>query len=82
MWRAFFVALGISFCILGGECLIIDNAVLAKSDPENLEAVPPLPIGEKRSRVVKPPEWAPWSLISVGAVTLIYSFTIPRRNAT
>jgi hypothetical protein len=26
-----------------------------------------------------PPDWAPWSLLSLGAVTIIYSFTIPKR---
>ncbi len=29
MWRALFSALGICLLILGGECLVVDNAVLA-----------------------------------------------------
>ena len=28
-----------------------------------------------------PPEWAPWSLMSAGAVIILYSFTIPKRIA-
>ncbi len=79
MWRAFFVAMGIVLCIVGGECLIIDKAVLAKSEDGttafNANQQPTGPI----SRDLKPPEWAPWTFISVGAVVLLYSFTIPRR---
>lgn len=30
---------------------------------------------------VVPPEWAPWSLMSAGAVIILYSFTIPKRMA-
>jgi hypothetical protein len=30
-------------------------------------------------REVEPPEWAPWSLMSVGAVVILYTFTIPKK---
>ncbi|HZZ71690.1 MAG TPA: hypothetical protein VFE24_05520 [Pirellulales bacterium] len=30
---------------------------------------------------LNPPEWAPWSLMSAGAVIILYSFTIPKRIA-
>ena len=30
-------------------------------------------------RVVRPPEWIPWSFIASGAVVLLYAFTLPRR---
>jgi hypothetical protein len=26
-----------------------------------------------------PPDWAPWSLMSAGAVIMLYSFTVPKR---
>ena len=77
MWRAFFVAMGIGFCILGAECLVIEKATLATSDEVVVDVV-----SQFEDRVIKPPEWAPWSCISVGAVTLLYSFTIPRRVAS
>lgn len=77
MWRAFFVALGISMCILGGEFLVIENVVLTRPEPSQTPdggavVAPPNP-------VFVPPEWAPWSLMSAGVVMLLYSFTIPRR---
>ena len=39
MWRAVFLALGIVLCILGGECLVVEKAVLAQSEPA-VEAQP------------------------------------------
>ena len=81
MWRAFFLALGIFTVILGAECLVIDKAVLAaRKEPEPGLTVPfDLDGGASRQREIVPPEWAPWSLMSAGAVTILYSFTIPKR---
>ena len=76
MWRSFFLAIGISLCILGAECLVLERAVLAgpKNDFETS-----LFLGEGAPRrVIEPPEWAAWSLLSSGAVVILYSFTVPR----
>ncbi|MCC9609112.1 hypothetical protein LOC68_06865 [Blastopirellula sp. JC732] len=64
MWRSFFLAVGITLIIIGCECLIVDTASM---------------IGEGGPRSVTPPSWAPWSMMSTGAVIIIYSFTIPKR---
>jgi len=75
MWRAFFVAIGISCCLLGLEALVIDKAVLnVKTKPAAGSNQQPAP------RTLSPPDWAPWSLLSGGTVVLLYSFTIPARN--
>jgi hypothetical protein len=85
MWRSFFLAVGVTLCIMGAESLFVEKVVLAaKQDPllqESQGFSMPFLSGdmEARSREFAPPDWAPWSLISVGAVTMIYSFTIPRR---
>lgn len=74
MWRSFFLAIGIFLCILGVECLAIDKAVLGEAQAERS------PFSAFQSpREFSPPEWAPWTLMSSGAVVLLYSFTIPRR---
>ncbi len=31
--------------------------------------------------LVKPPDWLPWSLLAVGSIIVIYTFTIPGRSA-
>jgi hypothetical protein len=71
MWRAFFLACGVSVLLLGLECLVVDDFILA-----NRGAVGASPAA---GRNLNPPDWAPWSLISAGAVTILYSFTIPQR---
>lgn len=84
MWRAFFLALGICLCIWGLECLVVEKAVLAgevkaaEADINTMFTAQPLPT----AREFTPPEWAPWSLMSSGAVVILYSFTIPRRVAS
>jgi len=80
MWRALFLAVGISLMILGVECLGVEKVKLRFRGP------PPPPVSpfdneEKAAplREVAPPPWVPWSLLSSGAVVCLYSFTIPRR---
>ena len=68
MWRSLFLALGLFSLILGIESLLIDSATLAnRGDPTVI------------SREVVPAEWAPWSLLSAGAVVILYSFTLPQK---
>ncbi len=67
MWRSFFLAVGIYACILGLECLVIDKAIIAPRE------------GAAGREEVVPPDWVSWSLLSAGAVTILYSFTIPGR---
>jgi hypothetical protein len=76
MWRALFLAIGIYLMILGAECMVIDKAVMAAPPPGELGLTQPT-----GPRDVVPPEWAPWSLMSAGAVVVLYSFTIPKRVA-
>jgi hypothetical protein len=71
MWRAFFLAVGAYVMLLGVEALAVEKAVLK-----------PELVGQDKfvkSQDLVPPEWAPWSLMGAGAVTVLYSFTIPPR---
>jgi hypothetical protein len=78
MWRSFFLAVGAFLCILGVECLAIERAVLAGSTPQSgMGSL--VAFQAQAARVIAPPEWAPWTLMSAGAVVLLYSFTIPKR---
>lgn len=81
MWRSFFLALGICLCIWGLECLVIEKAVLAgevKAPENEMGAFFSQPM-QPAKKEFTPPEWAPWSLMSSGAVVILYSFTLPRR---
>jgi len=93
MFRAFLIAIGISMCIVGGECLVVDQAVVTYPhkgkknskmlsyaqdpfDPQSFNS-PALDSGMAR-REFKPPEWAPWSLLSGGVVVGLYALTVQR----
>jgi hypothetical protein len=77
MLRAFFLAIGLTAFILGLECLVIDKAVLQPSRDNSASAVAQQIAPAVRE--VTPPEWAPWSLLSGGAVVILYSFTLPAK---
>jgi hypothetical protein len=82
MWRAFFLAMGAFAVLLGAQCLAVEKAVMTTLAEEEAKFGISNPFGEQKStKELSPPEWAPWTLMSAGAVTMIYSFTIPKRGA-
>jgi hypothetical protein len=82
MWRAFFLALGAFAILLGAQCLAIEKAVMGAAVEEQGGGLSlSNPFGEAKKKELAPPEWAPWTLMSAGAVTIIYSFTLPKRGA-
>jgi hypothetical protein len=81
MLRAFFCAVGISLIILGAECLVVEKAVLAETKQQvqqNSFMQFAAEVPSQAGRVVDPPEWAPWTMLSVGTVILLYAFTVSR----
>jgi hypothetical protein len=85
MWRALFLAVGITMCILGAECLVVEKFVMGAEGPPTEQApatifgAPPTPLGVA-SRDIEPAEWAPWSLLSAGAVIILYAVTLNRQG--
>lgn len=77
MMRSFFLALGIYAFLLGLECLVIDKAVLQPSREATASALAQHVAPSYRE--LTPAEWAPWSLLSAGAVVILYSFTLPAK---
>jgi hypothetical protein len=75
MWRSVFLAIGITLCILGAECLVIDEAVIAKSGP--IPAA--FATSSNMPSQIKTREWMPWVFLSAGAVIILYSITLPKR---
>jgi hypothetical protein len=82
MWRAFFLAIGFFIMLLGVQCLGVERVSLKIQEPpvpsDSIFDSEPKPGGPKQ---IVPPPWAPWSLLSSGAVMCLYSFTIPKRVA-
>ncbi len=82
MWRAFFLAIGIYLMLVGVQCLGVETIRL------KMRETPPAPSGMfdtapkvGAQKTLVPPPWAPYSMLSCGAVMCLYSFTIPRRVA-
>jgi hypothetical protein len=63
MMRSFWIAGGIFACLLGVELLLIDSAVILPLD------------GRGGPRSFTAPDWAPWTLLSAGAFTIIHFCT-------
>lgn len=77
MWRAFFLSVGVCCVILGLECLLVDKAILNGGGEHSAGGLAEL--GASKLREFTPPEWAPWSLLSAGAVVILYTFTLPQK---
>lgn len=77
MLRAFFLATGICCLVLGLECLVVEKAEMAGEPVTSASSLARQAM--PTAREIEPPEWAPWSLMSVGAVVILYTFTIPKK---
>lgn len=66
MLKSVFLAGGLFACLLGAEMLLIDSA----------EVVPLSGSGEPRT--FQAPDWAPWTLLSVGAATILHFCQLPK----
>ena len=78
MARACLLALGISACILGAECMALDHFVLygdgtqAPAEEVSLFGPP----ASAPTRQYKPPEWMGWTFLSGGAIVILYSLAM------
>jgi hypothetical protein len=68
MWRSLFLAVGIFLLVLGLESMAIDQATVTNPSDEGPSSV-----------TYNPPDWVPWTLVSAGAVTILYSYTLPQK---
>jgi hypothetical protein len=82
MMRACFFATGLFVALWGVTFMMVDKVTL------NLKAESARPAGFRglfagvspdRKQVFDPPDWAAWSLLSVGTVTMLYSVALPKK---
>jgi hypothetical protein len=83
MVRATFFALGLFVTVWGVSLLAIDEVVLtreqsAREQPgfRGMLAFP----GQQTQQRIEPPQWAPFTFISLGSVTMLYSFMLMRNK--
>lgn len=86
MFRSIALAVGMTMLIIGLELFFVERVVWAGDERPIPTAQTSGFADERQSYASKgqdfvPPDWMPWSLMSVGSVVILYSFTIPRRMA-
>lgn len=85
MWRAIFFASGLFVAMWGGTFLMVDEMVLvtdSEPEPQRTEEFRGLFMSKNSDdkKVFNPPEWAAFTLMSVGTVTMLYSVALPKRQ--
>ena len=82
MWRAFLLAIGFYVMLVGIQSLGVETITLRIHDNAPQEGFQLFASDEPKLgplRQIALPPWAPWSLLSTGAVMCLYSFTISQR---
>ena len=82
MIRAIFLATGLFVTLCGSTFLLVDKMVRnVKEDAPQMEGFRGLFSGSTpdRKAVFDPPDWAAFSMMSIGTVTMLYAAALPRR---
>lgn len=80
MWRSLFLAIGTMMIIVGIEAMLIDSAtVYAAAESSAAEFMDPSAAPAMTTKEIRPGEWTPWVITSLGAIVVLYAFTLPRR---
>lgn len=82
MMRATFFAIGLFIALWGAGFLVVDKLVLSMESESSAQGgfrglfggVTPA-----RKKVIDPPDWAAFSLMSVGTVTMLYAVALPKK---
>ena len=83
MMRSTFFAMGLFVTLWGASFLAIDKVILTSKDET---ARKPgfrglfTAVDARRQRVIDPPDWAAFSLMSVGSVTMLYAIALPKKQ--
>jgi hypothetical protein len=88
MWKAIFFSTGLFVLMWGASFLVVDKITLtlkeelkeeAEDDAEEVRAMF-TSVNADNQKVFDPPDWAAFSLMSVGAVTMLYSVALPKKG--
>lgn len=95
MWRALFLALGITLILVGGQLFFVEQLEIKRVRTPKPDAVAgqnpdtlfrqasynePAQTQPPNTFLVRPKDWMPWSLLAIGTIVVIYTFTIPGRQ--
>jgi hypothetical protein len=78
--RAFFLGTGVYVALFGATLFLVDRITLvahsASTSSAFLTWLTTNASGE--GRVLNPPDWAPYTLVAVGTVTVLYAIALPK----
>jgi hypothetical protein len=82
MLRGIFFSVGLFIALWGGAFLFIDKLVLKTDDAASQPGFRGLfgSVVASRKKVIDPPDWAAFSLMAVGTVTMLYSVALPKKK--
>jgi hypothetical protein len=85
MLRGTFFSIGMFITLWGVSLLFIDKLVLNMPDDAavrnpNFRGMYQGNQQAQKQKVIDPPEWAAFSLLSVGAVTMLYAIALPKKQ--
>lgn len=83
MLRATFFSMGLFVFLWGGAFLLVDRVILnSKEEPQRQAGFRGLftTVNAERRKEFNPPEWAAFSLLSIGSVTMLYSVALPKKK--
>ncbi|MFN0053418.1 MAG: hypothetical protein ACKV0T_14640 [Planctomycetales bacterium] len=81
MLRAMFFAAGFFITLCGASLLFVDKVVLdLKTEAIKQSGFRGLfsKAAPERKKTIDPPDWASFSLLSIGTVTVLYSIALPK----
>lgn len=92
MFRSSFFAAGLFVLLTGTSFLFVDKMVLSHKvtveeeepepvrEPEFRGFLGMTSLNEDQQEVLNPPDWAAFSLMSIGAVTMLYAVALPKKK--
>lgn len=83
MLKSCFFSTGLFVTLWGVSLLFVDQIVLnatEEGDPENTISAMISTVTPENQKYVDPPDWAAFSLMSVGAVTMLYAVALPKKG--
>lgn len=82
MLRSCFFSAGLFVTLCGVSLLFIDQMLLnvtEEGEKENAISAMISTVTPEKQKVVDPPEWAAFSMMSIGAVTMLYAVALPKK---
>jgi hypothetical protein len=86
--RATFFSIGLFVGLWGTSLLFVDRMVLTMTEePQQQQReqgfrglFSAAPQQREQQKIIDPPEWAAFSLMSIGSVTMLYSLALPKKK--